>query len=149
MLTFTPKEQSLLKDLISQEELCIEKYQKYASEAIDGGLKNLFTAIGTVEQGHLNTLNQMSSGSMPQPSGGGTKPQAPTQPASYDAAARQNDQYLCQDALSMEKFVSSAYNTSIFEFTDETVRDTLNHIQKEEQEHGKRLYDYMKVNGWY
>ena len=26
-------------------------------------------------------------------------------------------------------------------------RDALNHIQKEEQEHGKRLYDYMSCHG--
>jgi len=29
------------------------------------------------------------------------------------------------------------------------MRDALNHIQKEEQEHGKMLYDYMSVNGMY
>ena len=29
------------------------------------------------------------------------------------------------------------------------VRDVLNHIQKEEQQHGKLLYDYMTVNGMY
>ena len=28
-----------------------------------------------------------------------------------------------------------------------SVRQALNHIQKEEQSHGKLLYDYMKVNG--
>ena len=33
--------------------------------------------------------------------------------------------------------------------TEDIVRQTLNHIQKEEQEHGKLLYDYMKVNGMY
>ena len=27
------------------------------------------------------------------------------------------------------------------------MRDALNHFQKEEQEHGKKLYDYMSQNG--
>ncbi len=149
MLTFSPKEQSLLQDLVSQEQLCIEKYGKYAADAKDGGLSNLFGAIRQVEQGHLDTLNRMLGGTLPGTGGGGTKPSAPTQPASYSAADRQSDQFLCRDALSMEKYVSGAYNTSIFEFQDAGVRDTLNHIQKEEQEHGEELWRFLSVNNMY
>ena len=32
---------------------------------------------------------------------------------------------------------------------DENVRNILNHIQKEEQNHGKMIYDYMKANNMY
>ena len=74
---------------------------------------------------------------------------APAQPAPYSETDRQKDKFLCQDALSMEKYVSGAYNTSIFEFTDENVRNALNHIQKEEQEHGEQLYHFMAVNNMY
>ena len=146
MLTFTPKEQSLLCDLVAQEELCVTKYGKYASDACDGGLKNLFSAIAQVEQGHLNTLHQIQSGTVPPMSGGGTKPTAPTQPANYQPADRNSDCFLCQDALAMEKHVSGTYDTCIFEFTDTGVRDTLNHIQKEEQQHGEQLYAFMATN---
>ena len=59
------------------------------------------------------------------------------------------DQFLCNDALSGEKHISSSYNTSIFEFVSAPVRDVLNHIQKEEQEHGKKIYDYMSKNSMY
>ncbi len=149
MITFTPKEQSLLKDLMSQEQLCVEKYNKYSANACDGGLKNLFSAIAQVEQGHLNTLNQISAGTVPQMGGGGTKPTAPSQPAAYNEADRKNDQYLCHDALSMEKYVSGAYDTCIFEFADANVRNALNHIQKEEQEHGEQLYHFMSTNNMY
>ena len=45
----------------------------------------------------------------------------------------EGDKLLCQDALSTEKYVSSTYNTSIFEFRDKNIRQVLNHIQKEEQ----------------
>ena len=149
MLRFTPKEQNLLQDLISQEQLCIEKYGKYAADAKDGGLSNLFTAIGQVEQRHLDTLNRLSGGTIPPMSGGGSAPSAPSQPAVYAPADRDSDCYLCHDALSMEKYVAGAYNTSIFEFTDTGVRDTLNHIQKEEQKHGEELYRFMAVNNMY
>ena len=52
-------------------------------------------------------------------------------------------------ALAGEKHVSGLYDTSVFEFRDGQARNVLNHIQKEEQEHGKQLYDYMTVNGMY
>ena len=61
----------------------------------------------------------------------------------------QDDKILCTDLLSTEKYVSSTYNTAIFEFRDENVRNVLNHIQKEEQEHGKKIYDYMASHGMY
>ena len=61
----------------------------------------------------------------------------------------QEDKILCADLLSTEKYVSSTYNTAIFEFRDENVRNVLNHIQKEEQEHGKKIYDYMASHGMY
>ena len=51
--------------------------------------------------------------------------------------------------LAGEKHVSGLYDTCVFEFRDGQARNALNHIQKEEQEHGKQLYDYMTVNGMY
>jgi len=38
---------------------------------------------------------------------------------------------------------------AVFEFSDTAVRDALNHIQKEEQEHGDKIYKYMAQNGMY
>ena len=75
--------------------------------------------------------------------------QQPQQPAPSSAKASKQDEYLCQDLLSTEKHVSSAYNTAIFEFKDAGMRSALNHIQKEEQEHGKKLYDYMSQHNIY
>ena len=62
---------------------------------------------------------------------------------------KKQDGFLCSDLLATEKHASSLYNTCIFEFRDPAARQTLNHIQKEEQEHGKALYDYMTANGMY
>ena len=53
------------------------------------------------------------------------------------------------DMLSTEKFVSGAYDTAIFECKDIAVRQVLNHIQKEEQEHGESIFKYMQSRGMY
>jgi spore coat protein CotF len=147
-MTFTPKEESQLRELAAQEQLCIEKYNKYSADATDGGLKNLFTAISQAESQHFTTLNTILSGTMPTEAGGGSKPAAPTTPAQYDPAGRENDSFLVRDALTAEKYVSSEYDASIFMFTDAAVRDKLNHIQKEEQEHGQQLTAFMTTNGF-
>ncbi|MGD9566967.1 MAG: spore coat protein [Sedimentibacter sp.] len=60
-----------------------------------------------------------------------------------------SDKDLCTDMLMTEKYVSGAYNTAIFEFRDPQVRNILNHIQKEEQQHGEAIFKYMESNGMY
>ena len=65
------------------------------------------------------------------------------------ASFQANDKYLCTDMLATEKYVSNTYNTAIFEFKDPQVRDVLNHIQKEEQQHGEAIYKYMESKGMY
>ncbi len=147
-MTLTQKETTLLSDLKSQEQLCIDKYTKYESEACDGALKNLFNEIKSTEQGHLNTINRIMGGEEV------TMPAAPTAvseqgsftQSSCPAAAKEKDAFLCKDALAMEKHVSSVYDTCVFEFSSPVLRDTLSHIQKEEQNHGMRIYEYMKAN---
>lgn len=148
------KETMLLQDLKEDEKLCIEKYGKYASEACDGKLKNIFSEIGQAEQQHYNTISQILGGSVPNMNTGYSQQAKPQQQSSnqslsYGQQEKTNDKYLCSDVLGTEKHVSSTYDTSIFEFKDENVRNTLNHIQKEEQEHGKKIYDYMEQNGMY
>ena len=61
----------------------------------------------------------------------------------------EHDKFLCEDTLAMEKFASSGYNLSIFEFRDTNLRDVLNHNQKEEQHHGEQIYKYMEAHGMY
>ncbi len=153
---FTEKENTLLKDLKTYEQTCVEKYKKYSSQACAQPLKTLFQELGTKEQQHLQTIDQMiTSGSAPAMGGsqGGQQQQQgqSSQKADYsnDQQGYQSDNYLCTDALSTEKHVSSVYDTSIFEFKDTAARNTLNHIQKEEQEHGQKIYDYMSCNGMY
>jgi len=150
-MTLTQKETNLLQDLKSQEQLCVEKYNKYSTDARNGQLKTIFSEIGTAEQQHLQTLNQIESGTVPQMnSGGSSQKTTPTaQGSNYAEADKQKDRFLCTDLLSTEKHVSSIYDTSIFEFKDAGIRNALNHIQKEEQEHGEQLYNFMNQNGMY
>ena len=154
-MILTQKETLLLNDLKSQEQLCIDKYSKYEASAKDSCLKNLFATIKSTEQNHLATINRILGGeevSMSNSSanaGGNSQNSQCTQPSSVSAEDKQADAFLCKDALAMEKHVSSVYDTAIFEFKSQTLRDTLNHIQKEEQNHGKDIYSYMATNGMY
>ena len=67
--TLTTKETDLLKDMKGQEQLCIDKYDKYAQDACAPELKSLFTQLADVERTHLNTVNEMLSGKVSTPSG--------------------------------------------------------------------------------
>lgn len=150
-MNLTQKERDLLKDLKDQEQLCIEKYTKHAQTAVDSQLKNLFNMIRGIESKHLDTLNQIeNAASCPQVGGGSS--QKPTFTATYgpnENNDKKTDCFLCSDVLTTEKHASHLYDTCIFEFVDENVRNVLNHIQKEEQEHGKMIYDYMNTNAMY
>ena len=150
-MTLTQKETGLLKDLKSQEQLCIEKYSKYAEDAHDPCLKSLFQSIKTTEESHLSTVTRILGGEevsmSAAPSAVSEKLECST--SSVPEADKSADAFLCKDALAMEKHVSALYDTSIFEFSSPTLRDTLNHIQKEEQNHGEKLYMYMSMNNMY
>ncbi len=150
-MTLTQKEHSLLSDLKSAEELCIEKYTRYEREANDPALKNLFCEIKTTEQSHLQTINKMMQGeevTLDSPPSAKSVLED-TRPNDLPKNQKDADAFLCKDALSMEKHVSSVYDISVFEFKNPTLRDTLANIQKQEQNHGEMLYTYMAVNGTY
>ena len=154
-MKLTQKESMLLQDLKTSEEICIEKYNEYAKKAEDQALADLFLTIKAQEEEHLNTINSLMSGTVPMMAGGGQQGQQNSQnpqgqPGDGQATKKSHsktDEYLLKDALDTEKHVSSVYDTCIFEFTDAGARDALNHIQKEEQQHGKQLYDYMSCHG--
>ena len=149
-MQLTQKETMLLKDLKDQEQLCVDKYQKYATDAADPQLKALFSQIASTEQQHYDTLTQIESSTPPAPGGKGQS--LPAFSATYgmgETPEKKSDATLCSDMLSAEKHVSSLYDTCIFEFKDENMRQVLNHIQSEEQQHGKMIYDYMQTNSMY
>jgi spore coat protein CotF len=151
-MTLTQKEHDILNDLKTQEQLCIIKYTKYESEAHDPALREIFSSIKSTESNHLATIERMIRGEEV------TMPAAPKSAledkfngSCYSGTKEEKDQdcYLCRDALSMEKHVSNVYNTGVFEFNSPVLRDTLAHIQKEEQNHGEKLYSYMSACSMY
>ncbi len=155
----TQKEKMLLQDQKSHEEICIQKYKSYAEQASDPQLKQLFDSYAQQEQQHLDTVNQMLQGQVSdtnqqQGQQGGQQQQnqqqgqQQMQPA-MGKANKQQDAVLCNDLLMTEKYVSDTYNSAIFEFKDTNMRQALNHIQKEEQQHGEGIFNYMANNGMY
>lgn len=155
MINLNTKERYLLEDQKTHEEACIKKYSNYANQTQDPQLKQIFSSHAQQEQQHYNTINQILSGQVPNTNQQqGQQQQQNQQPQQGQANAQsglsnQKDADLCNDLLMTEKYVSSAYNTAIFEFRDHNVRNALNHIQKEEQEHGEAIFNYMQSKGMY
>lgn len=154
MLNFTQKERMLLEDQKTHEQVCVDKYNSYSNQTQDQQLKTLFQNYAAQEQQHLDSINQMLNGQLPATGQGQqqqqAQPQASPQSSKMQGAmGNQQDAALCNDMLMTEKYVSDTYNTAIFEFTDTNVRQVLNHIQKEEQQHGEGIFQYMQSNGMY
>ncbi len=157
-MNLTQKEKLLLKDQQSHEELCIKKYNNYANQAQASQLKQMFQNFAQQEQQHLNTINQIINGQVPntasqqdqqQQDGQVQGQQMQSIQKQSDANQNKKDAELCQDMLTTEKYIASTYNTAIFEFSDHNIRNALNHIQKEEQQHGEGIFNYMQSNGMY
>lgn len=152
-MQLTQKERSLLKDQLSHEEICIQKYNKYANQVQDPQLKQMLQQFASQEQQHYDTINQILQGQQPNLGGGQQQQQQQPKPQFpnllQDNQASQQDAFMLQDLLMTEKYVSSAYNTTIFESVNPTLRQTLQHIQKEEQQHGEGLFNYMQQHGLY
>ncbi|MBN7575097.1 spore coat protein [Clostridium sp. 2-1] len=152
-VNLTQKEKMLLEDQKSHEEICIQKYSNYANQVQDPQLKQICKNNEQIERSHLNTINQLLSGNVPQMNQqqGGQKNQGVDQNANKSQTTTSNlsDKEICSDLLMTEKYVSGAYDTAIFEFKDTEVRDVLNHIQKEEQKHGESIFKYMESKGMY
>jgi spore coat protein CotF len=165
-IQLTTKEKYLLEDQKSHEEQCILKYENYAKLACDDELKAVFRSNGQTEKEHLQTINQLLNGKVPDMSqsgqsgtGGqqtahtgqtpGSQQETIEKQSSGSPTFKASDKDLCTDMLMTEKYVSGSYDTAIFEFKDAAVRDVLNHIQKEEQKHGEAIFCYMTSKGMY
>ncbi len=154
------KERYLLEDQKVQEEICVKKYHNYSQQACDPELQQLCQQLAQQEQQHLDTINQILNGQVPNMAQQGQGQQQGQQQSkqSMDMKSKslgqtgmtnQQDADLCTDLLSTEKYVSGTYDTAIFEFRDANIRQALNHIQKEEQEHGEQIFNYMQSKGMY
>ena len=148
-ITLTQKERMLLEDEKSHEQICIEKYSNYANQVKDNQLKEICKANEQVERNHLDTINQLLSGKIPDMNQQQNQNAGQNMNTTQSAGSNLSDKDICSDLLMTEKYVSGAYDTTIFEFRDTNVRDVLNHIQKEEQKHGEAIFQYMESKGMY
>ena len=164
----TQKEQRLLSDQLNHEKVCIEKYNNYAQQVEDPQLRQMFGQYASEEQNHYDTVSQLLSGqqvSMSTSAGQGGQQGQPQRQrqgerqgwegaglqgdVSGAGMTNQEDATILGDMLMTEKFVSGTYDTAIFESANSDVRQALQHIQKEEQQHGEGIFNYMSQHGMY
>lgn len=150
-MMLTEKETTTIKDLRTQEETCIKKYEKYSQQAHDTELKNLFETLKKNEQEHYDSLCQVLKGTVPSCDCNDTQGRDYCPKRTYDqmtnSEEKKEDCFLATDCIGTEKLVSSEYNTNVFTCADSDVRKLLADIQIEEQNHAEMLYKYKQVNG--
>lgn len=150
-MVLTEKETAAIKDLQTQEQTCIEKYKRYACEAKDPVLKDLFTDLQQKEQRHYDSLEQVLNGTVPSCNCNDSDGSEYSPKATYNAMTNSEDKkadcFLATDCIGTEKLVSSEYNTDVFISGNTDIRKLLADIQIEEQNHAEMLYKYKTVNG--
>lgn len=150
-MVLSEKEKTVIKDLQTQEQSCIEKYTRYSNEAKDPELRDLFMHLSRQEQKHYDSLSQVLSGNTPNvdcndDSGRNYQPKS-TYQGGMESADMKKDCFLVTDCIGTEKMVSSEYNSNVFAFGNSAIRKLLADIQIEEQNHGEMLYKYKMANG--
>lgn len=147
-MKLNPKEQQLVNELKNQEELCVRKYNFYASQAKDPELKSLFKKISGYEQNHYDMLDSLSKGETPvikvrKPLAAKYEPRGVY---SCDPASKEFDKFLCTDIIATEKYIATAYNNDLFYFASTDVRNVLNAIMTDEQNHAEMIWKYKVAN---
>ena len=105
-MQLTEKETTVIKDLQTQERLCVEKYRFYEESANDPELKQLFHKIGDDEQEHFDFLGQLLKGDVPDipeeyDEAKNYKP-CSTYNTGDNSDAKRHDQFLCTDSIGTE-----------------------------------------------
>lgn len=150
-MALTEREKTVIKDLQTQEQGCIDKYSKYHGEAKDTVLKDLFDTLEKKEEQHYSTLQQLLNGEVPSCDCNDSEGKEYNPEATYSKEESSQDKthdcYLATDAIGTEKLISTDYNTNVFSFGQSDIRKTLADIQIEEQNHAEMLHKYKEVNG--
>ncbi|MBE6023727.1 MAG: ferritin-like domain-containing protein [Cellulosilyticum sp.] len=150
-MSLNQKEESLIKDLQEQEKLCIQKYTRYEQQAHDVELKNLFDTLRENEINHYEALEALKNNETEKPEinhldAANYCPKS-TYTKEMNNREKEDDAYFCTDSIATEKFISTSYNNDLFQFASTEVRDTLNQIQTDEQNHAEMIYKYKTANG--
>ena len=102
-MQLTEKEQSVIKELQTQEKSCVEKYRFYESSAKDPELQKLFHQIGDEEQEHFDSLADVLKGNVPNVKAQESGTQGYTPSVTYDkncnSEDKKHDAFLCTDSI--------------------------------------------------
>ena len=113
-VTLTTKEKFLLEDMKSHEEQCILKYDNYYNLASDPQLKAVFRTNAQIEREHLESINQLLNGKVPNMSGGQSGgQQSNTQQSSANQPQQQSKSGLTTFAQESTSSWASIYLTKI------------------------------------
>ncbi|MCC3869247.1 spore coat protein [Terrisporobacter mayombei] len=165
MVNLTSKERFLLEGEKYQQQLVIDKYNDYALQAQDNSLKGLFSNLVKIEEKHLNMIDEMLQGKVPQMNKENLHPYYENNSinsndyinignitltsldnnSSYD----DGDKIICFDALTTEELLHSTCSASSFEFEKTEFENILKYIIEEKSENLKYLNNYMIKKGMY
>ena len=150
-MLLSEKDRTVIEDLQTQEKSCIEKYGRYAQQARDPELKNLFQTLQEKERTHYTSLSNVLNGQVPSCNCNDSAGPNYTPKATNTEIAISEDKmqvaFLATDCIATEKLVSGEYNTDVFAFGSSDIRKLLADIQVEEQNHAEMLYKYKMANG--
>ncbi len=147
-MKLTQKETQLVTELKTQEQLCVQKYNFYAAQANDPALKDLFQTISEHEQKHSDMLDSLLQGTVPDVKMKGPMAEgySPKESRGITAEGKAFDKFLCTDIIATEKYVATAYNDDLFYFASTDVRNVLNAIMTDEQNHAEMIWKYKVAN---
>jgi len=165
VVNLTSKERFLLEGEKYQQQLVIDKYNDYALQAQDDSLKSLFSNLVKIEEKHLNMIDEMLQGKVPQMNKENIHPYYENNSinsndyinignitltslddnSSYD----DGDKIICFDALTTEELLHSTCSASSLEFEKTEFENILKYIIEEKSENLKYLNDYMTKKGMY
>ena len=163
MVNLTNKERFLLEGEKYQQQLAIDKYNNFALQAADPILKTIFSNLSKIEENHLNMVNEMLQGRIPQIN---TQPLHPYYTntsslsneylnignmtiTSMDNSFDDGDKIICFDALTTEELLHSTYSASSLEFEESEYKNILSKIIDDKKNSLQYLNDYMIKKGMY
>jgi|LSQX01.2.fsa_nt_gb spore coat protein CotF len=134
--------------------------QNWMSETrtVYGGQISQGTGSGGVQGGQATRQSQGTQGTGMTQSSQQASPSQQTQsgrsPMNFESASElsmstSDDKSMLEDMLMTEKYISGAYDTAVFETSNQQVRQALQHIQQDEQRHGEEIFKYMQQKGMY
>lgn len=163
MVNLTNKERFLLEGEKYQQQLAIDKYNNFALQAADPILKTIFSNLSEIEDNHLNMVNEMLQGRIPQINTQNLHPYYTNTSSlsneylnignmtitSMDNSFDDGDKIICFDALTTEELLHSTYSASSLEFEESEYKNILSKIIDDKKNSLQYLNDYMIKKGMY